>query len=63
MTNKDSLLIHLVWMASDQPARPGDKAEAWAAAKRYAAMLPDWADLPDLLTREMKKPSTLTEEN
>jgi len=54
MTNKDSILNHLVWIASDQPERPGDKAYAWAEAKRYGAMLPDWADLPDLLTARMK---------
>lgn len=54
MTNKDAILNHLVWIASDQPERPGDKAYAWAEAKRYGAMLPDWADLPELLTARMQ---------
>jgi hypothetical protein len=54
MTNKDSILNHLVWIASDQPTRPGDKAYAWAEAKRYGALLPDWADLPELLAARMK---------
>jgi hypothetical protein len=48
MLNKAAILKHLVWVAGY------DKHEAWAAAKRYAAMLPEWGDLPELLTAEMK---------
>lgn len=47
--NKQSILTHLIWIAG------WDKHESWAAAKRYAAMLPEWQDLPELLTQEMKR--------
>ncbi len=33
-----------------------DKAYAWWASKNYAAMLPEWADLPELLTERMNAP-------
>jgi hypothetical protein len=46
--NKQSILKHLIWIAGY------DKAESSAAAKRYAAMLPEWEDLPELLTAEMR---------
>ena len=55
MTNKDAILNHLIWIASPNEQRPGDKRYAWESAKQYAAMLPEWEDLPDLLTAEMKK--------
>jgi hypothetical protein len=48
MLNKNAILEHLVWMASY------DKHYAWWAAKQYAGMLPEWQDLPELLTAEMK---------
>lgn len=54
MTNKDAILRHLVWIASENADRPGDKAYAWAEAHRYAALLADWADLPELLTARMR---------
>jgi hypothetical protein len=53
MTNKEAILKHLVWMASDQPDRPGDKAYAWSSAKHIATLLDDWEDIPTLLTAEM----------
>lgn len=55
MTNKDSLLAHLVWIASDSPERPGDKKYAWEQAKHYASLWDGWADLPELLTARMRE--------
>ena len=46
--NRDALLRHLIFLAA------WDKAEAWAASKRYAAMYEGWNDLPKLLTHAMK---------
>lgn len=48
-TLKPRLLAHLCHMATM------DKNYAWWAAKRYAEMMPDWADLPELLTQAMRK--------
>jgi hypothetical protein len=53
MTNKEAIVNHLVWIASDNEARPGDTAYAWAQAKRYAAMRPEWSDIPEILTQRM----------
>ena len=55
MTNKEAILKHLVWMASDQPDRPGDTKYAWASAKHIATLLDEWADIPELLTAEMQR--------
>ena len=55
MTNKEAILKHLVWIASDQPDRPGDTKYAWASAKHIASLLDEWADIPELLTAEMKR--------
>lgn len=54
MTNKEAIVRHLVWIATDNPDRPGDKGYAWSEAKWYAALLDDWADIPDQLTARMK---------
>jgi hypothetical protein len=53
VTNKEAILQHLVWIASPNADRPGDKAYAWKSAHEYAAMLDDWCDLPELLTTAM----------
>lgn len=55
MTNKQALVNHCVWIASDNEDRPGDKRQAWESAKNYATLLPDWADIPDLLTQRMRE--------
>ncbi len=44
----NDLLDHL-----ERMARAGQKEYAWWASKNYAAMLPEWADLPELLTERM----------
>jgi len=46
----NDLLDHLERMARL------DKAYAWWASKNYAAMLPEWADLPELLKERMNAP-------
>ena len=57
MASKETIVTHLVWIASENPGRPGDKQYAWSEAKRYAAMSPDWTDIPERLTARMKEPS------
>lgn len=53
MTNKDAIVRHLIWLASDNPDRPGDKAYAWSQAKYYASLLPAWGDIPEILKQRM----------
>ncbi len=53
MTNEDAIVRHLVWIATDNPDRPGDKAYAWSEAKRYASLYEGWAGIPDALTQRM----------
>jgi len=45
---KQRILAHLVNMAKVE------KHYAWWSAKNYAEMQNDWADLPELLTQQMK---------
>ena len=53
MTNKEAIVRHLVWIATDNPDRPGDKKYAWSEAKQYATLLADWSDIPAQLTARM----------
>ena len=53
--NKQAILTHLVWIASDQPERPGDTKYAWASAKHIATLLDEWADIPELLAEIMNQ--------
>ena len=55
MTNKDAILAHLVWIASDNAERPGDKKYAWEQAAFYAGLYSVWSDLPELLKKAMQE--------
>jgi hypothetical protein len=64
MTNKESIIKHLLCIALPTDNRPGDPAYARAMAPRYASKLPAWADITkefeaELLNRRAENDRTI----